>query len=327
MTVRLAVLGCGAIARRAHLPALKTAGADVVAFASRSLTSAEAAAAEWGSGAVTDDWRDVVSRDDVDGVVVCTPNRLHAEMAVAAAEAGKHVLVEKPMACTVDEADRMIDAARATNVLLMPAHNLRFVPPFVAVRDAVAAGRVGTVTGVRAALGHGGPEGWAPEAVWFRDADAAGGGALLDLGVHLADLVRAVLGDDVVEVTAFVRGGTPGVEDSGVALLRFAGGATGSIHASWEVRPGPDHQLTVFGTEGTLHVDGRTPATLLPADGGEAVRLDVAEPPTDDPYRAFVRAVETGTDPPVTAADGRAALAVICAAYDAAATGKAVALT
>jgi UDP-N-acetylglucosamine 3-dehydrogenase len=326
MTSRLAMVGCGAIARRAHLPALKEAGADVVAFASRSLASAEAAAAEWGSGAVTDDWRTTVGRDDIDGVVVCTPNRLHAEMAVAAAEAGKHVLVEKPMACTVDEADRMIEAATAAGVLLMPAHNLRFVPPFAAVRDAVADGRVGTVTSARAALGHGGPEGWAPSATWFRDAEAAGGGALLDLGVHLADLVRAVVGDDVVEVTAMVRGGTPGVEDSGVALLRFAGGATGSIHASWEARPGPDHQLTVFGTEGTLHVDGRTPATLFAAAGGEAEALALPES-TDDPYRAFVRAVETGEPPPVTAADGRAALAIICAAYEAAAAGKAVPVT
>jgi predicted dehydrogenase len=327
MTLRLAVVGCGAIARRAHLPALESAGADVVVFASRSLASAEAAAAEWGSGEVTDDWRSVVGRGDLDGIVVCTPNHLHAEIAVAAAGAGKHVLVEKPMARTVDEADRMIEAATAADVLLMPAHNLRFVAPFVAIRGAVAAGRVGSVTSVRAALGHGGPEGWAPAATWFRDADAAGGGALLDLGVHLADLVRAVLGDDVVEVTAMLRGGTPGVEDSGVALLRFAGGATGSIHASWEARPGPDHQLTVFGTEGTLHVDGRTPATLFPGDGGDAVRLDVADPAPDDPYRAFVRAIETGATPPVTAADGRAALAVIRAAYEAAATGKAVAVT
>jgi predicted dehydrogenase len=263
-----------------------------------------------------------VDRDDVDGVVVCTPNRLHAGVAVAAAEAGKHVLVEKPMACTLDEADAMIEAAATASVLLMPAHNLRFAPPFVAMRDAVAAGRIGTVSSVRAALGHGGPEGWAPEATWFRDATEAGGGALLDLGVHIADLVRAVVGDDIVEVSALLRGGAPGVEDSGVALVRFVGGATGTLHASWEVQPGPDHLLTVFGADGTVHVDGRTPATLFPGAGGEPERLELPAD-ADDPYRAFVRAITSGDAPPVTAADGRAALAVITAAYAAAASGKA----
>ncbi|MEY2478493.1 MAG: hypothetical protein QOG87_3808 [Actinomycetota bacterium] len=323
MTLRMTVVGCGAIARRVHLPALKAAGADVVAFASRSLASAEAAAEEWGSGHATDDWRAVVGRDDVDAVDICTPNRLHVEMAVTAAAAGKHVLVEKPLACTVDEVDQMIASADAAGVLLMPAHNLRFAPPLVAMRQAVANGVIGTPVAVRAAFGHGGPEGWAPEATWFRDRAQSGGGALLDLGVHMADLLRAVVHDDVVDVSASVQGGTPGVEDAGTALLRFAGGATGTLHASWIARPGPDLQLTVLGTEATVHLDGRTPPTLLPGDGGEPERLEVPAA-ADDPYAAFVRAIEQDELPAVTAADGRAAVAIVCAAYEAAASGRAV---
>lgn len=320
MTVRIAVVGCGAIARRAHLPALKRAGAEVVAFASRTPASARAAADEWGGGEVTEDWRSAVSRDDVDAVDICTPNRLHVEMAVAAAEAGKHVLVEKPLACTVEEADRMVAAAEAAGVLLMPAHNLRFAPPFVAIREAVRSGRIGAPVAVRSAFGHGGPEGWAPDALWFRDAEQSGGGALLDLGVHMADLIRAVVGDEVTHVAAVVRGGAPGVEDAGTALLRFAGGATGTMHASWEARPGPDLQLTVSGTEGTVHIDGRTAPTLLPATG-EAEALEVPGQ-ADDPYAAFVQAVTTGTAPSVTAGDGRAAVAIIDAAYRAASSGR-----
>ncbi|MEY2567499.1 MAG: hypothetical protein QOE35_2028 [Actinomycetota bacterium] len=320
MTVRMALIGSGTIARRAHLPALKEAGADVVVFASRSLASAEAAASDWGGGEVTDDWHSVLDRTDIDAVDVCTPNRLHAEMAVAAAAAGKHVLVEKPLAPTVEEADRMVSAADAAGVLLMPAQNLRFAPPLVAMRAAVGDGRIGTPVAVRSAFGHAGPEGWAPDATWFRDADQSGGGALLDLGVHIADLVRAVLADDVVEVSALLQGGEGGVEDAGVAILRFAHGATGTLHASWMVRPGPDLQLTVFGTDGTVHLDARTPPTLLPGDGGEPQRLTVPET-TDNPYAAFVRAVERGEQPPVTAADGRAAVAVIAAAYESAASG------
>jgi UDP-N-acetylglucosamine 3-dehydrogenase len=317
MTLRVALVGCGSIGRSAHLPGLRAAGADVVVFASRTMTSASAAASDWGAGDAVTDWRAAVSRDDVDAVVVCTPNSLHAEIAVAAAEAGKHVLVEKPMGCTVDECDRMVAAASSAGVVLMPAQSLRFAPPLAAARAAVAAGQVGTVTAVRAALGHSGPQTWSPSSAWFRDPDAAGGGALLDLGVHVADLVRAVLADEVVEVTAFVsRSSADAVEESGMALLRFAGGAVGSLHASWALPQGErEHVLTVFGTEGVLHVDGRTP----PAPSA------LAEAPADDPSRAFVRAVVDGEEPAVTGADGRAAVAIIEAAYESAATGKAVA--
>jgi predicted dehydrogenase len=315
MTLRVALVGCGSIARTAHLPGLRAAGADVVVFASRTLASASAAAADWGAGDAVDDWRGAVSRPDVDAVVVCTPNHLHADIAIAAAGAGKHVLVEKPMGCTVEECDRMVAAASARGVVLMPAQSLRFAPPFAAARQAVAAGRVGTVTAVRAALGHSGPQTWAPSSTWFRDPQAAGGGALLDLGVHVADLMRAVVADDVVEVTAFVSRPSPdAVEEAGMALLQFAGGAVGSLHASWSLPAGQrEHVLTVFGTDGVLHVDGRMP-----------VGPEIPAAPDDDPYRAFVRAVTTGEAPAVTATDGRAAVAIVQAAYESAATGRSV---
>ena len=273
-----------------------------------------------------DDWRAVVERDDVDAVDICTPNALHAPIAVAAAAAGKHVLVEKPIACTVAEADEMLAAARAAGVLMMTAHNLRFFAPFVAARETVAAGAIGTVTAVRAAFGHAGPRAWSPTSDWFFDPVQAGGGALLDLGIHMADLVRAVVADEVTEVAAMLTGQPDQCEDAAVVLLRFASGATGTLHASWIARPGPDHQLTVFGTAGTLHLDARTPLTLLPGEG-EATRVPL--PAADalvDPYAAFVDAVTTGAPMPVTGEDGRAALAIVEAAYRAAAAGTTVAV-
>jgi predicted dehydrogenase len=319
------VIGCGAIARRAHVPALLAAGADVVAFASRSRASAEAAHAEAGGrGVVVDDWHDILGRNDVDAVTICTPNALHAEMAIAAAAAGKHVLVEKPIACTVAHADAMLAAAADADVLLMPAHNLRFAAPFVAAREAVARGDIGTVTMARAGFGHAGPGAWAPDATWFFDPALAGGGALLDLGIHMADLLRAVLGDDVVEVAAMIRREPGAVEDAGTAVLRFAGGATATLQASWIVRGGRDLQLTVFGTAGMLHLDPSTPLTLRPLSG-DAVTIAMPDAVVD-PYAAFVEAITNGTALPVTAADGRAALAIIDAAYRAAETGTTVEL-
>jgi predicted dehydrogenase len=127
LTLRIGLIGCGTVARRLHLPAFKACpDAEVVAFASHSLASAEAAAAEYGSGGVFGEWRDLIGA--VDAVDVCSPNSAHAAQAIEAAQAGRHVLVEKPMACTVAEADAMVAAARAAGVVLAVAHNMRYVP-------------------------------------------------------------------------------------------------------------------------------------------------------------------------------------------------------
>jgi predicted dehydrogenase len=296
---------------------------DVVAFSSRTAATARAAAGQWGSGEVVDDWRKVLERDDVDAVDICSPNALHAEMAVAAARAGKHVLVEKPMATTLADADAMIEAAEANDVVLMPAHNLRFAPPYAAAALAVRGHTIGEVVAVRAAFGHAGPERWAPGATWFRDPALAGGGALVDLGVHVADLVRAVTGDDIDEVSAFVHRPSEGeVDDAAQVAFRLRRThALGTFSASWRANPGPDHHLTVHGTEGTLTVErGQAVVRSTTAD-----KL-VLDPPPDlvDPYAAFVAACATGEPPPVTGADGRAALAVVLAAYEAASTRRTV---
>jgi predicted dehydrogenase len=234
------------------------------------------------------------------------------------------VLVDKPLARTPSEADDMIAVAAANDVVLMPFQNTRFVPPFVAAHDAVAAGRIGEVTGVRAAFGHAGPQAWAPRADWFFDRSIAGGGCLIDLGVHAIDLVRSVTGRDIDEVAAFVNGEKGDVETDAQLLLQLDNGAIGTVHASWSSRPGPDHQLTVVGTEGTLHLDSRTPLTLLTLDGE---RERVALPDTvSSPLQELLAAMRDEREPALTAADGRAAVAVVDAAYRSARESRTIAV-
>ena len=312
MSVRFAVIGCGNAARQIHLPALRAEGVDVTAFASRSRSSAEALRDEWGNGVVAERWEDAIERDDVDAVVIAVPNSFHCDIAVAAATAGKHVLVDKPMACTTEDADKMIAAAAAHEVVLVPFHNTRFVAPFVAAQQFVAAGRLGEVTGFRAAFGHEGPQTWAPEAEWFFDSLRAGGGCLIDLGVHVVDLVRCVTGDDIMAVSALLNGCRGDVEVDAQLLARLGGGAIGTIHASWSSRSGPDHQLTVIGGDGTLHLDSRTPLTFFDSRGErERVALPDAR---SSPLAELLAAIAGERSPSVTAADGRAAVAVVQAA-------------
>ena len=313
MSVRFAVIGCGNAARQIHLPALRAEAADISAFASRSRASAETARDAWGAGAVVERWEDAVARDDVDAVVIATPNASHHDVAVAAARAGKHVLVDKPMAITVHDADEMIAAASAQRVVLVPFHNTRFAAPFVAAQQVVGTGRLGEITGFRASFGHGGPQTWAPHAKWFFDPAESGGGCLIDLGVHVIDLIRFVTADDISSVAAVLTRRKSAVETDAQLLATLRGGAIGTIHASWSSRSGPDHQLTIIGTEGTLHLDNRTPLTFVDPQGKrERVALPEA---TSTPLAELLAAIAGEREPSVTAADGRAAVAVVQAAY------------
>lgn len=319
--VRIGIIGCGAIARRSHIPAFNALeGAEVTACASRSRASAEAAAAEAAGAKVFDDWRELI--EHVDAVAICSPNAFHRDQAVAAAQAGKHVLVEKPIACTVEEADGMIDAAQKAGVVLQVAHNLRYIAPVIAARCAIADGAIGEIRALRAAFGHSGPKHWAPDATWFFEPESSGGGALVDLGIHIIDLVRSVTRLEASSVAAMMIGDGV-VEDAAQVLVRYGSGAAGSIHASWVATPAPDIQLTVFGSTGTLHFDPRSPVTVRTADA--KTELELAEVKAS-PFSDFVRATagQAPQGPAAAGADGRAALAIVCAAYEAARTGRTV---
>ena len=227
------------------------------------------------------------------------------------------------MACTTADADEMIAAADATGVVLVPFQNTRFAAPFVAAaqtrargspsaRSPASASRSGTPVRRR---GRPGRRGSSTRA-------AAGGGCLIDLGVHAIDLVRCVTGDDITHVSA--RPERPGAATSRPTRscsCACGAGAIGTIHASWSSRPGPDHQLTVVGTEGTLHLDTRTPLTLVDRIG-RAQRVELPDT-TSSPLDELLAAVRGERAPTVTAADGRAAVAVVEAAYRSAATAHA----
>jgi predicted dehydrogenase len=318
--LRVGLIGCGAIARRSHVPGLQAAGAVLTAFASRSPASAALAASEAGTGEVVEHWEELVARPDVDAVVVCTPNTHHAPQAVAALEAGKHVLVEKPFAVSVTAADAVLASAAAHGLVAMVAHNLRFAPPAVAARDAVRQGVVGTVTAVRGVFCHGGPLVWAPEAAWFLDRSLAGGGALLDLGVHLVDTTRFVLDDDFASVAATLALGTHGLEEDGLLLFDTRKGVVGSLHAGWRSQTGLDFSLTVVGDKGSVVVTA-SGAVVHGPDGQQALSL---APDPASVQEAFVRAVAAGRAEPPDGHDGRAAVAVVEAAYESSRTGRTV---
>jgi len=186
---------------------------------------------------------------DVEAVVISTPPQLHEQLAVAAAKAGKHALVEKPMAATPDACERMIAAARAAGTLLSVGYNQRYFPALKVVRDVVQSGEIGRLSHVRAYAGHGGLAEF--KAPWMYDQAVMGGGALMDNGTHIVDLVRYIMGDPTgVYGQALHRVWGLDVEDEAMALLSNSDGVAASIEASWDEWKGYRFHIEAYGDRG-----------------------------------------------------------------------------
>ena len=329
--VRMAVIGAGLIAQRAHLPAYAASEeAELAAIVSGHRASAEATAAKFGNPRVLDSWEEAVADPTIEAVDICTPNALHAPIAIASARAGKHVLVEKPMATSLAEADAMVAAAREAGVLLAVAHNLRFVPIYSAMQQLIAEGTIGRVFSARGIFMHAGPdEFWGATSDWFWREGEAGGGSLLDMGIHMIDLIRWMVGRPVHEVTAMTaRVLKPTfADDNAMVIMRFEGDVLGSVQASWSARPVPDRQIAIHGELGNLMM-GRSseePLILNLQDGSGARKVLPPIPaasPFGDPFLNFVHAVRGAAPLLVSGEEGRTSLRIALAAYESASSGR-----
>jgi predicted dehydrogenase len=254
VSLRTAIVGGGLIgARRAEEAAAADASSLAVVVDTTESRAREIAGrfgAEWGI-----DWRPAVERDDVDVVVVSTPNAYTCEIAIAALERGKHVLIEKPMGRDLAEAEALADVARASSGLLKIGFNHRYHPALRAARERFAAGEIGEPIAIRARYGHGGRPGYEKE--WRGSPELAGGGELTDQGVHVLDLIHWFAG---VPEEAFAYASTAvwpiaPLEDNAFGLLRFPGGCVATLHTSWTQWKNL-FSFELFGRDGSLVVEG-----------------------------------------------------------------------
>ena len=303
------VLGIGMVGYefmgRAHSQAWRTVGRffdlpftpRMAAICGRNPALVAAAADRLGWAAWETDWKRLVERDDVGLVDVCTPGSSHAEISIAALEAGKHVLCEKPLANTVEEARAMAaaaDRAAAVGVRAMVGFNFRRVPAVALARELIAAGRLGTIRHVRGAyLASHMLDPELPLA-WRLDAAQAGSGALGDLGAHAIDLAQHLAGDRIAGVSAltetFVRerpladgGGARGpvtVDDAALFIARFAGGALGGFEAT---------RFAAGHTEGlSVEINGELGSVVWELGALNRLRLfDATEEPATQGFRTI----------------------------------------
>ena len=325
--VGVAVVGCGFISG-VHLSGWRRIrGVELVAVADLIEGRAKYAAERYRVPHYYTDYSRVIEMEEVDVVDVCTPTYTHAEISIAAMKSGKHVLVEKPIALRLKEADEMIGTAKREGVKFMVAHCLRFWPEYVAAKRVVEEGSIGEPRIARAYRLSGFPE-WAP---WHRDA-RLGGGVFVDMSIHDVDFLRWVMGE--VE-RVYARGGVLSTPDSTAydyvhAVLRFESGAIAYVEGSWiQPRGFPfTTYLEIVGTKGMLTVDNHTTAALKVYRPG-APPIDYT-PVREDAYyreiRHFYECVVKDEEPAVTGEEARRTLEVVLAAVKSVKEGKPVKL-
>jgi predicted dehydrogenase len=336
--VKVAVFGCGAIAQRRHIPEYAgNPNAELVAFADPVLERAQQMAEKYGGKAYVS-YEELLKNEKVDAVSVCTPNYLHASMSIAAANAGAHVLVEKPMATTEEEGLQMIEAARKNGVYLMVGHNQRLMPPHVKAKEILDSGKLGKVLTFRTAFGHPGPEGWSVDGrgSWFFRKEEASMGAMGDLGVHKSDFIRHLLSDEVSEVAAFVgtihKEGTD-VDDNATCLLRMKSGAIGTLVASWTHYKGGDNSTVLWCENGVMKIGTvEGDEVIVELRDGTVETYKVGAMATNEKQvpsgviDAFVESIVTKTPPSISGEEGLRSLKVILGAFESEATGQVIKL-
>jgi predicted dehydrogenase len=318
---RIGIIGSGGMGGW-HATHWRTLPVELAGFYDADGARAQAAAAQHGGQAFATIDALLAACDVVD---ICTPPADHAASAIAAARAGKHVVCEKPIARSLEDAQAMIDACEAAGVRLFIAHVVRFFPEFARARQLLVGGALGQLGVVRSVRG-GAPPG---HSSWFGDF-AQSGGVILDVGIHDIDYLRWLCGD-VRRV--FARGlsfrGLP--VDHALITLRFASGAIGHVEASWAFPPGAFHTaFELAGSEGLLahDSDDARPLTVQYQPGAAPTREQgpPAPPSPDDPYRRelehFLQALDTGEEFLVTPQDALEALRVALAAIESVRTGQ-----
>ncbi len=303
--VRVGVIGTGAISQVVHVPIFaEREDVELVAVADADLHKAEALSRRFKVPNVCDADA-LIARDDLDAVVVCTPNHLHEEMAIAALEAGKHVFVERPLAITSTGATRVLEAADRAGRVLVVGMPHRFRPGVIALRDFVAGGELGDVYAVRGSwmtrLMPGSRHTW-------RYDRSAGGGALIDLGVPALDLCMWLVGYPAVKRVSCVMSPKGGVEDAATLMAETEGGIALSLEVSNRLFAADDRYFArIMGTEGSGSLP---PLEVYKQLGGRPIEVTPRQPRPSGGENPYTNAYRRLLDDFVQSVAGRSDVAL-----------------
>jgi len=343
--IRIGIIGAGNIARNAHIPAyLKQDNVEVAGICDSNEERAKEIAGKFGIRHAVSDINDLLSIERLDAVSICTGNNVHCMLAEAAAKAGKHILCEKPMAVTVEEARRMKDAAKRNNIIFMMGFTNRFKSSNMMIKELADSGRFGEVYYAKCGWlrRRGTPLGW------FTNKSKSGGGPVIDIGVHVIDLTWNFMGKPnpvAVSAVSYAKIGdykTKGVgrwvaldgsdgvfetEDSASGLIRFENGASMTFDVSWAIN-GKDTGVysQIFGTKAGASIN---PLEIYGEDNNylmDSKPVIDEENAFENEIAHFIECIREGKQPSSSADDGYKIQKILNGIYDSAAAGKEITL-
>jgi len=341
--VKVGIIGSGFIAD-IHAESFKIMPdeAEVVAVASPPEFKPEELAKKYNIERVFTDYKKMLAEDDIEMVLIAAPNYLHAQMTIDIAKAGKHVVCEKPLCMTLEEADEMIDTCKKKGVLLMYAEELFFTPKYVKAKQMADEGAFGKVYMVKQCEKH-----FGPHAPWFWDVEKSGGGVFMDMGCHGIAFCYWFLGRPKIknvycQMATHVHTDKTKGEDDSICIIEFENGSVGLIEDSWARRGGMEDRIEVYGEGGVTYADLHM-GNALPTYSEHGYGYAVEKAPSTKGWtypvfeelwnygfpqemHHFARCVRGKEEPQVTGEDGRVVQEVLYAGYQSAGTGRKVEL-
>lgn len=334
--INFAIVGCGHIAKK-HAEAIEKAeNAQLVAVCDMVVENMNFYVEQYGAKPF-ENYDEMLSEKNIDVINICTPSGSHAFLTIKAAEAGKHVIVEKPIALTIEDTNKMIDVCKQNNVKLAVLHPNRFRPAMIDLKKVMDEGKFGKLSHANATVRWNRNQAYYDQAPW-RGTKSLDGGVLMNQAIHNLDLLVWLMGDveEVYSMSA-TRLRNIEAEDVSTGVVKFKNGALGVIEAATTVYPkNYEESLAIFGEEGTVKVSGRTANWIehwemenMSEEEVNKLKADIQENPFGKPghqciVEDMIEAIHEDRDPIVTGEEGKRALELVIALYESAETGMPV---
>ncbi|PLT36025.1 Gfo/Idh/MocA family protein [Bacillus sp. V5-8f] len=336
--IRFAIVGCGHIAKKHAEAITNSEGASLVAVCDTVEDKMKPFVEEYNIKGYTS-LEELLQSPDVDVINICTPSGYHANIAVQAAEAKKHIVVEKPIALTIEDTDRIINACNENGVKLAVVHPNRFRPALIKLKNLMKEGRFGKLSHANATVRWNRNQAYYEQAPW-RGTKSLDGGVLMNQAIHNLDLLVWLMGDieEVYSMDA-TRLRDIEAEDVSTGVVRFKNGALGVIEAAVTIYPKNfEESISIFGEHGTIKIGGQNANFIehlvmegLSEEDVEALKAEIKADPFGKPghqaiMEDMVLAIKNNREPVVTGEDGKRALQLVISLYESAASRKPVVL-
>jgi predicted dehydrogenase len=345
MAVKVGIIGCGSIAEFRHAPEYaNNPRAEIIAYYDPKTERAERLAGLYG-GNVVDDYKKITQNPAIEAISDCSTNEMHHIITTDALEHGKHVLCEKPMAITLEDAQKMVEAGKRSGKVLMIAQNQRLAAAHQKAKEILTSGQLGRVITFTTVFGHKGPEYWSEnksKSTWFFDKNRSVFGVAGDLGIHKIDLIRYLLDDEIQEVSSFVdtldkkleNGSLIPVNDNMISLVRTKKGVMGTLTVSWTYYGAEDNSTTLFCEKGIMKIYGDPQYQIRVSNiDNEEILYKVGEIQTNESQSnsgvidAFIDCVVNNKPPLISGEDGFKGIQFVMAAIESAEKGVKIKLS